>query len=339
MNALKLRYFLFLLGLFGIVVACDDDNDFSTASVVGFGTTWGEASESLGVEGKAIPFYSNVTLTAPVTFKVALRNSGAVAYGTDYTTQPAAVDGVITVTVQPDETPSFMVYPIKLDASPQVRKVVFEILSVEGGDVSLTETNSRYYELWITRDARLVIRKFEDCQGTPVGFAEARTASASAVATWGCTNFGYDPTDPVNKNTKGAEANAFNKGGVGSTNAYLISNRIDAGEFTSLEVAMQTYSHFSGNGTLAVVYSTNYSGSGDPDATGVTWTPLPNNTATPATITEALPAAGSKKWTGLTGVIKNTANKSYYIAFQYKGATSASASSWRIDDFIVTGLE
>jgi|GEM_PF-900344 len=340
---LNSKYFLLLFGLFVGIIACDDDkNDFSVTPAIGFGTTVGRVSENIA-EGIAVPFYSNVKLTEPVTITMSLRDDDSTAYGTDYTVLPEPVDGKITVTIQPDEDPAFMVYPVALENSPQVRKINFEITSVSGTDVPLTDTYSRYYELWITKEVRLVDHNFEDCNGGPVGFTEKTTLTDadSAITMWACSNFGYAPGGPPNYSIS-AIANAYGRAAKKASNSYLISDVIEAGEYKTLQIAMKIESYHTGAGSFSVVYSENYSGRGNPEATGVTWTQLPNlvdEDGDPALIDEALPKAGSKDWRSLVGLLSNATGKHYYIAFKYTGGTSASASDWYVDDFIVTALK
>lgn len=329
MNLLRLRYFIFLFGLFGVVIACDDDDTFSITPAIGFGAITGEISES-SEAGKSVTFYTNTTVTEPITLTIKVTNVGEVAYGTDYTTLPAPVDNVITFTINPDEeNPSFWVYPVEREGSPAVRKVNFEITAIAGGNVSLTETQARYYQLQITKNTELVHAAFEDCNGDPVDFTEQIATGAMTASTWGCTNFGYSPVSDT-EYTIGVEANAFGKG-TGTSNAYLVSPAVEGGDYSSLVVSLMVYSRYTGSGNISIKYSSNYSGTGDPEASGVTWTELTSANA-------GLPAAGSQIWNKVTGTIDNAGGKTFYIAVQYIGGTTASASNWRIDNFIVTAL-
>lgn len=89
-------------------------------------------------------------------------------------------------------------------------------------------------------------------------------------------------------------------------------------------------SYYTGAGTLSVKYSNTYSGTGSPEAEGVTWTEL-------KALNDELPAIGSRKWVQVDGLIENVSGEKFYIAIQYKGAQSASASSWQIDDLEIKG--
>ncbi len=219
--------------------------------------------------GKLATFFTNTKVTEPITLTVQITAPG-VAHGTDYTTVPVAVDNKITFTMNPDEeNPGFMVYPVARPELAAGRRLDFEITNVSGGNVSLTETNARYYALTITKEVQIAYYEFEDCSGTPLHFTEVYPATGAIQATsWGCTTFGYSPT--ANAYTGGIEANAYGKGdGTSGSNAYLIT-KVDASDNTSLVISMLAYSHYTGAGTLSVKYSDNYSGTGDPEAAGAT---------------------------------------------------------------------
>ncbi|CAN0475989.1 unnamed protein product, partial [Phaeothamnion confervicola] len=148
----------------------------------------------------------------------------------------------------------------------------------------------------------------------------------SGPSTWGCSGFGFP--DEASSNTC-REANAFNKGGTVGSNSYLITtNPIDGTQYNNLYVSAQVYSRFTGNGGIKFLYSINYSGTGDPEADGVTWTEL-------TTINELLPAAGTQDWKGVAQFIENIGDEPVYIAIQHAGGTTSSSSSWRIDDFSI----
>jgi hypothetical protein len=331
---LNSKYFLLMFALFAGVVACDDDdNDFSTTPAIGFEALGGQISENEPA-GKLVTFYTNIKVTEPITLTVQISAAG-VAYGTDYTTTPAAVDNKITFTINPDEeNPGFMVYPIARPELAAGRRLDFEITNVSGGNVALTETNARYYALTITKEVQIAYYEFEDCSGTPLHFTEVYPATgAIQAASWGCTTFGYSPA--TNAYTGGIEANAYGKGdGTSASNAYLIT-KVDASDNTSLVISMLAYSHYTGAGTLSVRYSDTYSGTGNPEAAGVTWTTL--KTVSGKEVDADIPGAGTRTWKQLNGVIEGTAGKPYYIALQYKGATKTSASNWRIDNFKIVG--
>lgn len=326
---LRLQYFILLFGLFGFVIACDDDNDFSVTPAIGFEAITGAVAESVAT-GKSITFYSNAKATESVTLTIALTNIGDVAYGTDYTTIPAAVDNKITVTLAPDEeTPGFVVYPKIREGSPDVRKISFEITGVSGGNLTIAETEARYYLLQINKEVELKNFAFENCSGAPADFKEQIVDGAMSAATWACTSQGYSAI--------GVVANAYNKGdGTGSSNAYLISPVVDASTYNTLIVSMRVMSFYDANdashGTLTLKYSSNYSGSGNPEASGVTWTELESANAD-------IPAPASQVWTAVSDRVDGVAGKKIYFALQYKGAIKTDANEWRIDDFKVIGTK
>jgi hypothetical protein len=126
------------------------------------------------------------------------------------------------------------------------------------------------------------------------------------------------------------EANSFNKGNATGCNTYLVVNTvIDGSAYENLYISTDVYSRFTGNGGIAFVYSTNYSGTGNPEADGVVWTEIED-------LNKGIPAAGTQKWTNTTALIPSPGGP-MYIAVHHYGGTTASSSSWRIDNFSVKG--
>lgn len=91
---------------------------------------------------------------------------------------------------------------------------------------------------------------------------------------------------------------------------------------------------------LKVLVSTNYTGTGNPWAAGVTWTDLSSQASfSPGSTTSTFPAAftasGQIDLSSYTGTI--------YVAFRYEGADPAGTASdrtsaWEVDDILITGL-
>jgi hypothetical protein len=84
--------------------------------------------------------------------------------------------------------------------------------------------------------------------------------------------------------------------------------------------------HPAGSTSLSVLISTNYSGSGDPNASGVTWTSLPYNTPTlPTSGNFGAPTPSEINISSYTGTV--------YIAFKYAGSgTGGNTSTYEVDD-------
>jgi len=317
---------IFFLSLLCLAASCDEDKaSFSIQPSLGFESTATNLSET-NAGGVRVNLVSNARFTEPVTVTLTITNVGQVQYGVDYTTEPAASGSTLTLTIDADnETPGFFVYPTP--GTDEVRKVLFEISSIVGSGLQLAQASAITHSLSIlkvTEPQTIVSYAFEDCQTAPVGPTERIVAGAMTASTWLCTSFGYP-----DETTRATEANAFGKGS-GTSNAYLVFPAIDGNTFNELTISMLVYSRFTGSGDIKVRYSSNYSGDGDPEAAGVTWTDL-------ETLNNQLPADGSRVWTTVTGTITDVSGANFYVAIQYIGATSSSASNWRIDNLEIKG--
>lgn len=316
------RIYFILTTCIAFVLGCDNDDDkFSFEPALGFAEVSGSVSSS-NTSGIRVEFYSNVTITEPVTVKVLVNNVENLTYGVDYTTDPEPVDGIITVTIDPEDArPSFFVIPKVADE--EIRNINFQIIEVSGNGLRLGQSLTLNYVLSITSIEEVNLTyNFNTCATTPEGFTEAIVPTAGIlVNTWGCSSFGYP-----SETTKCAEANAFGKSGSGASNAYLIiSSPLTPGSYT---IDAMVYSRYTGAGAIKFRYSTNYTGSGNPEASGVTWTDI-------TSINSNLPAAGSQTWKAVSGIVSGTSGN-IYLAIQYAGGTSGSASNWRIDDLKIS---
>lgn len=314
-----------------IILACilvsafsckEDELGFSFEPSVGFQKVGGVVAVT-NTTGIKVDLYFNTPPKEEGSIKVKLVSLN---YGTVVTTEPAAINNEITLTFDADGTaPSFYVYPNPAAKAPNYAS--FQLVEVTGGGgIQLGQNSALQFNLVIDRDyERLTYSAFEDCNTDPVGFTEQNVTSAIQANIWVCTTFGF-PQD----NSKAAEANAFGKG-TGAFNSYLILPPINATEYESIRVSMQVYSRFSSTGddALKVRYSTNYSGTGNPEAAGVTWTDLTD-------LNSQMPAEGSRVWKEVIGFF-NAPNAPFYLAIQYKGSTTPTTANYRIDEFEVKG--
>jgi hypothetical protein len=91
---------------------------------------------------------------------------------------------------------------------------------------------------------------------------------------------------------------------------------------------------------LKVLVSTNYTGTGNPWAAGVTWTDLTSQaTLSPGSTTSTFPSS----FTNSGNINLNAYTGTIYVAFRYEGADPAGTASdktsaWEVDDVKVTGL-
>lgn len=249
---------------------------------------------------------------------IRIEGNGA-GYGNSYLTNPPPLQpGVITLTIPANEsTASFTFTPLN-DGVVEVNDYTYRFTIAETSN-SIRSIGQDVFTFRVT-EPPLFAADFNTCSGSPAGFVERIVPGAMAAATWACTDFGYP-----NETTKAAEANAFGKG-AGISNAYLILQEpLDGADFNELFISMRVYSRFSGAGQIRLKYSTNYSGTGNPEAEGVIWTEVPGSTA-------LLPGAGSRVWADVEGNISGIVDEQVYIAIQFSGGTTSSSSNWRIDD-------
>ncbi|MCB0497101.1 MAG: choice-of-anchor J domain-containing protein [Cyclobacteriaceae bacterium] len=169
----------------------------------------------------------------------------------------------------------------------------------------------------------IVSHDFEGCTTdyeVPSGFIEVNLPGSKTDRGWGCRADGTDDSRAV-------RASAFG-GTEGYDNAWLIMDAIDVSSYTEISVTFDVTSIYDGPGDMYVLYSNDYSGSGDP--TGSTWVQLEN-------VGDQLPAKGSDSYKTITTSPCNMTGSSVYIAFQYVNGTSAASSSWSIDNLEVRG--
>ncbi|ALI98055.1 Ig-like domain-containing protein [Rufibacter tibetensis] len=143
--------------------------------------------------------------------------------------------------------------------------------------------------------------------------------NVSGAQQWASTNFGRDCLSGCNAATlnKAVQINGF-AGGISVPNEdWLISPELDLASFANMAVLdFWTISAFSGD-QLRLMYSADYTGTGNPNA--ATWTEVPG----------VFPAANSNLWTLSQGIeLPKTAK---YVAFVY--TTTTGASRWTVDDF------
>ena len=162
---------------------------------------------------------------------------------------------------------------------------------------------------------------FESCSAdysTPEGFFEEFLTTKEDRG-WGCRAFGIDDSRAV-------QASAFG-GAEGEDHSWLIfEDKFDFTGETSVNVLFSIFSNFSGPGEVLLKYSTDYSGSGKPDA--ATWTSINQ-------VNNAMPEAGSQTWTEIDQDVSELGGKTVYLAFEFVGANNGASSSWAIDNLAI----
>jgi hypothetical protein len=169
----------------------------------------------------------------------------------------------------------------------------------------------------------IVSHDFEGCSddfSVPNGFIEENVPGTKTDRGWGCRDDGTD-------GSRGVRASAFG-GDDGTDDAWLIMDSFDASSFTEISLTFDVQSPFSGPGDLLVLYSNDYTGSGDP--TSANWTQLDN-------ITAQLPVQGAGEFATVTTSPCNLSGSAVYIAFRYIDGTSSESSAWSIDNLELRG--
>ena len=137
---------------------------------------------------------------------------------------------------------------------------------------------------------------------------------------------------PVNKY---AQMTAFGSAQATVT-SWLVTKAVNLGSFANKSLNFETKAGFANGATLKVLVSSNYTGMGNPWATGVTWTELAASfsagsaTGYPATFT----SSGDVSLNSYSGTI--------YVAFKYDGADPTGSGSdktttWQLDNIKVSG--
>ena len=169
----------------------------------------------------------------------------------------------------------------------------------------------------------IVSHDFEGCTedfSIPNGFIEVNVPETKTDRGWGCRQDGTD-------NSRAVRASAFG-GTDGRDDAWLIMDSFDATPYTEISLTFDMQSPFEGPGNLFVLYSNDYSGSGDPF--NANWIQLDN-------ITAQLPVQGAGTFLTVTTSPCNLSGSSVYIAFRYVDGTSAASSAWSIDNLELLG--
>jgi hypothetical protein len=168
---------------------------------------------------------------------------------------------------------------------------------------------------------------FQTCTGS-TSLSDGWTQySVSGAQTWACTTFGRNPADPASTAAfpSGVQINGFANGSNVINEDWLISPALN---LTNTTFPLLSYwSRVAFNGApLRLKVSTNYSGTGNPNATGVTWTDLNGG----------FPATGTANWTQTTNVDLSAYKQAgVYVAFVYT-STNDEGARWTLDDVQVT---
>jgi len=119
-------------------------------------------------------------------------------------------------------------------------------------------------------------------------------------------------------------------GELGTDNTYLIAGPFDFDAYTNITLSLDVQSNYSGPGTFRVKYSTTYSGTDDPEASGISWTEI-------TAITSQLPDT-DQVWTSIKADLTSISGSKIFLAFHYKDGTDVSAKQWVLDNIVLTNL-
>ena len=176
-------------------------------------------------------------------------------------------------------------------------------------------------------DPTQTVYDFNACTGSTTlsdGFTQYSVVGPQA---WACTTFGRNPSNPsaAAAYPNAVQMNGYANGTNVTNEDWLISPALSLGGTTYPLLSYWTRTAFNGP-PLRLLVSTNYAGTGSPNAAGVTWTDL----------SASFPAQGSDVWT-LTPGIDLSAYKAgpVYVAFVYNSTTDEGAR-WTVDDVVLT---
>ncbi|MDO7884532.1 T9SS-dependent choice-of-anchor J family protein [Hymenobacter cheonanensis] len=168
---------------------------------------------------------------------------------------------------------------------------------------------------------------FDNCTGTAELSDGWKQYNVTGAQVWACTAFGHDKTDAsgVASAPNGVQMNGY-ANSVNNTNEdWLISPSLNLAGTTYPLFSFWSRTAFNGD-PLRLLISTNYSGTGDPNAPGVTWTDL----------NATFPAQGSDRWTQTSNIdLTGYKPSRVYVAFVYK-STIDDGARWTIDDVVLT---
>jgi hypothetical protein len=318
------RYILATLVSLAFLFSCSDD-DFEQATITFYPTLAGVANEpDAGKTGTptTISVQTSRVLDTDSQVNIRVKGNGG-GYGTSYVTFPPQLEpGIVTLTIPRGENGASFTFTPRNDGVVEQHDYQYTF-SIEQTSNAIRSVGQKVFTLKVL-EGRFRFFNFASCSGIPTGFTERIVPGTGVMtaSTWACTSFGF-PNDTPNA----IEANAFGKG-EGASNSYLVLDVIDGNQYNSFYIDFEVYSRFSGAGIVKMVYSTNYSGTGNPEATGVVWNELTE-------MNTQFPAAGSRVWKHVTGSLLDVNGSNIYLAFQFVGGTAASSANWRIDDIVI----
>jgi len=314
------KYF-FILSIFCSTVflsGCEDE-DLEQVSFTFTGVLGGNILEG---QSASVRLQASRPLTTNSTVLLGYKSDFA-KYGVNFTTIPQSLtegeirlnlptDSVITIYAINDDVLVNGGYEIELF----VKEFTGEFQSAVNSTVKVR-----------VQDPPTAIYSLDDCSGAVPSPFFVERAAGSNTAVWECTDFG--------QTGNAVEANAF-RGSSDPADAWFIldinqinssNGTLASADLTKFLIEMDVYSRFSGLGSISMLTSTDYSGSGDP--TAATWTEIP-------AFAENAPAAGSRVWEKISIDASAAVGQAKgYVAVRFTGGVEGNSSNWRIDDVVV----
>ena len=300
----------------------DNANDFVAATAAPRNSA--SPTHSCGVDTPALTLVKDAGPTAGVavgdlvTYTVVLENSGAVADAGVYVTDtlPSAVDFAYWIE-QPagaDVSAGQLTWngAVASDTSITFTFAVTHVTTLNLSVINTAEFSGTFQAnsdsaTYTTLFTPPYSQGFDTCPAV-----EWQIYSVASDRDWICGS-GYMSINGYNADE--------------ASNDWLISPAFDFTQSQLEALTFDTWTRYTDSGTpwpqLSVMYSTDYSGSGDPtlatwtDLTGITFSPENSQTWTPS---------GEIDVSGINGA-------RVYFAFQYISSAPTSASSWRVDNF------
>ena len=311
--------------------------------VAPIGTTGGGSRPSSAIDDFALSWNANASAPAltvtPAALDFGKQTINVTSAPKTYTLTGTNLTGPVVVrggNVSKDGTTfgDSLTYTVAELAQP--RQVYVRVTPQTLGQVSGTLTGvitnsspgatTRLVTVTVTgNDPTQTVYDFNACTGGPALSDGWMQYSVSGPQTWACTSFGRDPANPSGT---AAYPNAVQMNGYASGNVpnedWLISPALTLANTTYPLLSYWTRTAFNGP-ALRLLVSTNYSGTGDPNASGVTWTDL----------NASFPAPASDVWETSSLDLSAYKTGTVYVAFVYTSTTNG-AARWTVDDVVLT---
>ena len=167
------------------------------------------------------------------------------------------------------------------------------------------------------------------------------TTASSDIALTGWTNLAETGTEKYESrlfsSNKYAQISAFGTNQA-VVKSWLVTKGVSLDNTTNERLTFDSKAGFANGATLKVFVSTNYTGTGNPWAAGVTWTEVTSQASLSPGLTSGYPA----NFTGSGNINLNTYSGTIYVAFVYEGAdptgtANDKTTTWQIDNVKIIG--